>query len=459
MVHDFTKDVFKNYDIRGKYPGQLNDGFAFHLASILAEQFRPRKVVIGKDARLSSDSLLSALANGLLSKDASVDSLGLCGTEEIYHAVATSSYDLGIMITGSHNPADENGFKIIKRGAIPLQPDELEQVAARFMAWDETEKTVPASKNIAASYNRGNYLDHLLKISGISKNKFRPLKVLVDAGNGCAGMVLTELAHRLPFEIIPFNFEPDGNFPNGVPNPLLPDKRFITSRAVLKNKADIGVAFDGDFDRCFFYDNKGNFLDGYYIVGFLAAALLKSHPGTKIVHDPRLYWNTVDIVHKEGGIPVMSKTGHSFMKEAMRNENAVYGGEMSSHHYFKDFHYCDSGILTMLMVISQVMSGKYDLEYMVNLRKKVFPISGEINFLAENKDEIIDNLWKTYSKDSIYTDKLDGINLEFKEWRFNLRKSNTESILRLNVESRGNAELMIDKQNEISETINKLKTF
>lgn len=455
MKYNNKFTCFKAYDIRGCYPNEINEDFAYTLAIAISRLFKPKSVTIGFDPRLSSLNLLSALAKSFFKENIFINSLSICGTEEVYYASGIGLCDLGIMITGSHNPANENGFKIIKRGGFPITSNEINDLKSIFLDLQQKDLSIPSAKlNIPRLDERQKFLNFLQEITNSKSTKNKNLKVLVDCGNGSAGVVMQELAPLLPFEIIPLNWEPDGNFPNGVPNPLLPEKRELTSKAVIASGADIGIAFDGDFDRCFFYDHEGNFIDGYYIVGLLAAAILKGNPGEKIIHDPRLYWNTQKIVRKHKGIPIMSKTGHAFIKEKMRSENAIYGGEMSSHHYYRDFFYCDSGMLTMLYVLSLLGNSPIPLSEMIAQSKTAYPISGEINYKTDKKDELLDIIWNKYHGQALYSDHLDGINLEFKEWRFNIRKSNTESLLRLNIESRGNKNLVEDKVHEIQKIIN-----
>lgn len=450
-----TYAAFKSYDIREDTLTILNNSFAFTLGLAITKIFNPKKIILGYDARLSSKSLHDTLAKAFNSNSINIQTYSLCGTEEIYFATAQFNYDLGIMITGSHNPKNENGFKFIKKGGFPLTRKEIEDLKSIFFELKQKNINVTSDKsNIRRLNERKKFINYLLQISNFKASRNTNFRILVDCGNGSAGVVMQELAPLLPYEIIPLNWEPDGNFPNGVPNPLLPEKRELTSKAVIASGADIGIAFDGDFDRCFFYDHEGNFIDGYYIVGLLATAILKGNPGEKIIHDPRLYWNTREIVRKHKGIPVMSKTGHAFIKEMMRSENAIYGGEMSSHHYYRDFFYCDSGMLTMLYVLSLLGNSRIPLSEMIAQSKTAYPISGEINYKTDKKDELIDIIWNKYHGQALYSDHLDGINLEFKEWRFNIRKSNTESLLRLNIESRGNKNLVEDKVHEIQKIIN-----
>ena len=284
------------------------------------------------------------------------------------------------------------------------------------------------------------YVSHLLGY--VDAAALRPMKVVVNAGNGCAGRVIDLLEKHLPFSFIKVHHEPDGNFPNGIPNPLLPENRAATIGAVKEHGADIGIAWDGDFDRCFFFDERGTFIEGYYIVGLLANAMLAKHPGARIIHDPRLTWNTVDIVRSSGGTPVMSKTGHAFIKERMRAEDAVYGGEMSAHHYFRDFAYCDSGMIPWLLVLEIIGKSGKPLSDLVGERMRRYPASGEINRVLPDPTEAIARIEAQYAPQAPQIDRTDGLSLEFDNWRFNLRCSNTEPVLRLNVESRGDEMLM-----------------
>ena len=451
---------FKAYDIRGVFPDEINSNFAYCLGRAAAKILKPETAVLGRDARLSSETLEEALALGLYREGVKIFTIGLGGTEEIYHACANNPYQLGIMVTGSHNPKNENGFKLVKGGSLPITFETGLGEIARLVSQMLAETDNKAFPEFAADSARGikrnhreDYLKKILSVSGFdpeARIRGKRLKILIDAGNGCAATVLRPLQEFLPFDFIEENYMPDGNFPNGVPNPLLPERRAHTSRRIAECGADLGVGFDGDFDRCFFYESKGAFQDGYYIIGILARELLANRPGEKIIHDPRGYWNTREIVHEAGGKPVMGKTGHSFMKAAMRGENAIYGGEMSSHHYFRDFAYCDSGMIAMLLVLRNLMRSGQDLEELTHNMRVRWPISGEINFKADEADEIMNQVWTRYLPYSTYQDKLDGLNMEFGDWRFNLRKSNTENILRLNVESRQNLALLEEKTEELS---------
>lgn len=440
---------FKAYDIRGKVPDPLSPELAFALGRAVAEHFGARSVVLGHDARLSGPVLHAALASGLHQAGAQVFSLGMCGTEEIYDAAARQDFDAGIMITGSHNPADENGFKLVLRGARPVSGDSgLHDLRDRVAAQLAEGISLPADEAPVTPVSfRQEYVRRILDYTGAAAQK--PLRIVADAGNGCAGLLLKELAPHLPHEFIFCQMEPDGTFPNGVPNPLLPEKRAATARAVREHKADLGIAWDGDFDRCFFYDNEGNFIEGYYLVGLLASELLPRFPGARIIYDTRVYWNTRELIRANGGVPVMGKTGHAFMKERMRAEDAVYGGEMSAHHYFRDFAYCDSGMLPWLLVIAAMQRHGKPLAELVRERMEAWPCSGEINRRVADAPALMRKIRDHYAPAATYEDAIDGVNLEFGHWRFNLRMSNTEPLLRLNVESRANRELLEAKTAEL----------
>lgn len=463
---------FKAYDIRGRVPDVLNAPLAHALGRAVVEVLGANSVVLGRDARLSGPLLRDALAGGLREAGASVTDIGLCGTEEIYYAAANHSanlsaggaFDAGIMITGSHNPADENGFKLVRGGAIPISGDSglfaLRDRVAELLAADapQTEHRRPYGSDAAcpalheASF-RAEYVRWLLAYSGaeqpVTAPGRKPLKIVADAGNGCAGLVLRELTKSLPFDFICLHMEPDGSFPNGVPNPLLPERRAATAAAVREAGADMGIAWDGDFDRCFFYDGDGNFIEGYYCIGLLAQELLRRAPGGKVVHDTRVYWNTREVVLAAGGQPVMGKTGHAFMKERMRAEDAVYGGEMSAHHYFRDFAYCDSGMLPWLLAATLLHRTGRPLAELVAERMNAYPCSGEINRRVQNAPALMQLVRDQYASGALHEDSMDGVNLEFADWRFNLRMSNTEPLLRLNVETRGDRALLEDKTAEL----------
>ena len=437
---------FKAYDIRGRLPDELNEDIAWRIGRAYAAYLRPERVVVGRDVRLSSAALCDALSAGLMAGGAEVFDIGLCGTEEIYFATFAAGMDGGIMVTASHNPMDYNGMKLVRQGARPISGDSglhaiRELVAQNIFA--------PAAKSGSRSVMevRADYVAHLLGY--VEVGQLRPLKIVVNAGNGCAGPVLDALEERLPFEFIKIHHQPDGTFPHGIPNPLLPENRAATAEAVLAHGADLGIAWDGDFDRCFLFDEQGAFIEGYYVVGLLAAAFLQHHPGARIIHDPRLTWNTVDLVRGLGGTPVVSKTGHAFIKERMRAEDAVYGGEMSAHHYFRDFAYCDSGMIPWLLVTELISRRGQPLSRLVGERIARYPASGEINRRLRDPAATLARIEAHYRGSARGADYTDGLSMEFDRWRFNLRSSNTEPVVRLNVESRGDQALMEDKTREI----------
>jgi phosphomannomutase len=431
--------AFKAYDIRGRVPEELNPDLAFRIGVAYADRFSPRRVALGRDARHSSLPLLHALAHGLVSRGVEVLDIGLCGTEEIYWAAQQPGVDGGIEVTASHNPMDHNGMKLVRGGAIPISGDsglnDLRDTVAASTA------TAPAgAPRMTPTDFRPAYVKHLL--SHVDVARLKPLKIVVNAGNGVAGVVIDALEPHLPFTFVKVHHQPDPDFPNGIPNPLLPEMRAPTAEAVVRHSADFGVAWDGDFDRCFLFDEHGGFIEGYYIVGLLAQALLAREPGAKVIHDPRLTWNTIEQVREAGGVPVQSKTGHAFIKERMRAENAIYGGEMSAHHYFRDFAYCDNGNIPWLLVAQLVGQSGKPLSALVGERMRRFPASGEINRRVTDVKATIARVEKLWAPHAQSLDRTDGISLEFGDWRFNLRGSNTEPVLRLNVESRGDETLM-----------------
>ncbi|OJT47073.1 phosphomannomutase CpsG, partial [Serratia plymuthica] len=444
---------FKAYDIRGRLGEELNTDIAYRIGRAYGEFLKPKEVVVGGDVRLTSEELKLALAEGL--RDAGVDVLdiGLSGTEEIYFATFHLGIDGGIEVTASHNPMDYNGMKLVRSQAKPISGDTGLRDIQRLAEENNFPK---AGQDSRGSYRQISieeaYVEHLLGY--IDLKNLKPLKLVVNSGNGAAGHVIDAIEARfkllnVPIEFIKVHNQPDGSFPNGIPNPLLPECREDTAQAVRKNNADMGIAFDGDFDRCFLFDENGGFIEGYYIVGLLAAAFLEKEQGAKIIHDPRLSWNTIDVVTASGGVPVMSKTGHAFIKERMRKEDAVYGGEMSAHHYFREFSYCDSGMIPWLLVAELVCLKNMTLGQLVKDRMSAYPASGEINSHLRDPQAAIGKVLERYQPDALLLDKTDGISLEFAEWRFNLRSSNTEPVVRLNVESRANPLLMQQKTEEI----------
>ncbi|RWX46252.1 phosphomannomutase [Candidatus Electrothrix aarhusensis] len=444
---------FTAYDVRGRVPEELNKDIAARIGLAFCRQIDASKVVIGHDIRLSSPEISENLCQVLTRGGIEVIDIGLCCTEEIYFAVfhgEKEGVDGGIMITASHNPSDYNGMKFVRQGARPMSSDSgLLEVAEKAASTNWYNSTLPEQPDHIGRHskmpNKYQYISHLL--SSVDKDALQPLKIVVNAGNGCAGPVIDLLEQHLPVTFIKLNHEPDGSFPKGVPNPLLPENREETARAVREHGADLGLAWDGDADRCFFFDENGRFIEGYYIVGLLAAAMLKRHPGATLLHDPRLTWNTQEIVQAAGGKAVMTKTGHAFIKEAMRQEQAVYGGEMSAHHYFQDFGYCDSGMLPWLLVVQLISQQKTTLSALVDERMRAYPVSGEINSTVTDPDATLQQVEEQYSDGE--KDYTDGLSVSYPEFRFNLRKSNTEPVLRLNVETRADTELLQKKTEEL----------
>jgi len=444
---------FQAYDARGKVPSELNTDIAYRVGRAYAAFIKPKQVAIGRDARLTSDELFEALSNGLRDSGVDVLDLGLCGTEAVYFAAFHLQLDGGIMITASHNPADYNGFKFVKHAARPISADSGLVDICR-LAEDDSFSPISTRGGISKLDLRTEYIEHLLGYQS-DKHKLKPLKIVANSGNGVSGPIIDLLEKHLPFEFIKVQHEPDGTFPNGVPNPLLPERRSVTINAIREHKADLGIAWDGDFDRCFLFDGNGRFIEGYYIVGLLGAALLEKNPNNIVVHDPRLTWNTIELVNEAGGQTVQSKSGHAFIKETMREVNAAYGGEMSAHHYFRDFGYCDSGMIPWLLLTQMMCSQNKTLAELVDERIEKFPVSGEINIKVANTEIVIAEVKAHFENIQHELDEMDGISMDFNAWRFNLRSSNTEPLLRLNVESRGDELLMIQKRDELLEIINR----
>jgi len=437
---------FKAYDIRGRVPDQLDEEVAYRIGRATALYLKPQTMVVGHDIRLSSPSLCDALSRGLMDGGADVIDIGLCGTEEVYFATSHLKADGGIVVTASHNPQDYNGMKLVREQSRPISGDTgLNDIRALAEAGN-----FPISQRqgtLSQQDTRPAYVQHLLTY--IELSVLKPLKLVINAGNGGAGMVADALAEYLPFEFIRVHHQADGHFPNGVPNPLLEENRAPTIEAINAHHADIGIAWDGDFDRCFFFDEKGYFIEGYYIVGLLAQSFLERNPGAAIIHDPRLTWNTQAVCEEFGGSAVQCKTGHSFIKERMRLEDAVYGGEMSAHHYFRDFAYCDSGMIPWLLVAEMICKTGKPLSALVAERMAAFPASGEINRTVQDAAALIKKVEAIYSDEALLIDYTDGLSMDFENWRFNLRMSNTEPVVRLNVESRADTALMQQKTAEL----------
>ncbi len=449
---------FKAYDIRGQLGTELNEDIAYRIGRAFAEFLKPQTIVLGGDIRLTSEALKAALSEGIRDAGANVIDIGMVGTEEVYFATSHLKVDGGIEVTASHNPIDYNGMKPIREGSRPISSDtgllDIKRLA-------EANQFAPVDAAARGGYEKrsvlNEYLDHLLGY--IDNEAIRPIKLVMNAGNGAAGHVVDAIEKRfadlkLPIEIIKIFNEPDGTFPNGIPNPILHENRAPTIDAVLAHGADMGIAWDGDFDRCFLVDEKGQFIEGYYIVGLLAEAFLLKNPGAKIVHDPRLTWNTIDVVTRGGGQAIQSKTGHAFIKERMRAEDAVYGGEMSAHHYFRDFFYCDSGMIPWLLVMELITRSGKPLSALVNDMVMAYPSPGELNRTIADPAAAIKRVREHYQADALVIDETDGISMEFPQWRFNLRMSNTEPVVRLNLETRGDSVLLTKHEKALLSLLN-----
>jgi len=433
---------FKAYDVRGELGVNFDATIAYRIGRAVGQHFSSGFVVIGCDARETSPELAKAVVRGVCDAGSKVLDLGMAGTEEMYWAVTEFGATAGIEVTASHNPINYNGLKIVKSGSRPLDDLGDFQVIKRLAeVADWTEGTgVLDVKDISVDA-RAKYVERVL--SFIAVDVLSPLRVVVNSGNGAAGPSFDAIAAELgrsgaPIEFIRVNHEPDHTFPNGIPNPLLPESHAATADVVVREGADLGVAFDGDFDRCFFFDECGQFVPGEYVVGLLASVFLDREAGAKIVHDPRVVWNTQDIVAKKGGIAVQSKTGHSFIKQTMRAAGAVYGGEISAHHYFRDFAYCDSGMVPWLLIVELISKNGRSLGDLTCDRFKKFPSSGEINFTVADASASMARVGAAYTGQALSIDEMDGLSFDCGDWRFNLRKSNTEPLVRLNLEARGN---------------------
>lgn len=453
-----TKPIscFKAYDIRGQLGTELNTDVAYRVGRAFGEILKAETVVVGGDARATSEELKLAVADGLMDAGVKVIDIGMVGTEEIYFATSHLNCSGGIEVTASHNPMDYNGMKFVSEDSKPISGDsglkDIQKVAEEEN-WTYTgPKGSYETKDILADY-----VTHLMGY--INAPAIKPLKLVVNSGNGAAGHVVDEIerqfaAAKIPVDFVKVHHDPDHTFPNGIPNPLLPENRAATADAVKAHGADMGIAWDGDFDRCFLFDEKGDFVDGYYIVGLLAEAFMQKQAGAKVIYDPRTYWNTQDIAESNGGTAIMSKCGHSFIKETMRKEDAAYGGEMSAHHYFRDFFYCDSGMIPWLLVIELLSVKNIPLSAMLNDRIAKFPSSGEINFRVTDADTVISRIENHDYGEPYQMNRIDGIDMIFADWRLNLRKSNTEPVIRLNMESRGQPELVEEKLDLLKQLIN-----
>lgn len=440
---------FKAYDIRGQLGSELDESIAYRIGRAYAEFLKPHKICIGGDVRATTEALKSAVIAGLCDAGVDVIDLGVIGTEEVYFATHHYGLDGGIMITASHNPIDYNGMKMVRRNSRPISNDNGLQDIQRLA--EQNQWTPPDRRGTLAYLDHtADYLAHILSYLGA----VRPLKLVVNAGNGaaCATVDRIEQAfaeQNIPITLVKLFNTPDPTFPNGIPNPILVEQQAVTGNAVVAHQADMGIAWDGDFDRCFFWDHTGRFIEGYYVVGLLAEAFLLKEPGAKIVHDTRLVWNTQEICQQHQGQAIASRTGHAFIKEVMAQHDAIYGGEMSAHHYFRDFAYCDSGMIPWLLVVDLLSRKDATLADLVSQQMLQYPSPGEINSVVVDAESAIRRVYDHYAQEAIAEDHLDGIALSFPQWRFNLRQSNTEPVVRLNLETRNDPELMRTKTHEI----------
>jgi phosphomannomutase len=447
---------FKAYDIRGKLGEELNTDIAYRIGRAFSQHTNAKKVVVGGDIRLTSEELKLALANGLMDGGTNVIDIGLCGTEHIYFATSHLHCDGGIVVTASHNPIDYNGMKFVRENSKPISGD-TGLLDIKVLTEQNNFKAVTSRGTLTTHDISAAFTEHMLTyvdMQSFELQRNKPLKLVVNAGNGAAGPALDAIEAafnklNVPIEFIKIHHQPDGTFPNGIPNPLLVENRSATRDAIIAHDADMGIAWDGDFDRCFLFDEQGLFIEGYYIVGLLADNFLRKNPGAKVIHDPRLTWNTIDIVEQVGGQAIQSKTGHAFIKERMRLEDAIYGGEMSAHHYFRDFFYCDSGMIPWLLIAELVCLRQQPLSHLVKERIEAYPSSGEINHKIAEPKKAIARVFDFYQNKALVIDKTDGISMEFDYWRFNLRSSNTEPVVRLNVESKADVQLMNDKTQQV----------
>lgn len=445
-----SKKGFGAYDVRGIYPDEVNEELAYRVGRSFPTLFQAKKVAVGHDIRLSGPNIRDALAKGLNDAGCDVVDLGQCGTEMIYFATAHLGLDGGVMITASHNPKQYNGMKFVRKESRPISSDTgLMDIADMVVG-----ETYPEPATVKGGIEQVDILDEYIKhiLTYVDVGKLKPLKIVANTGNGAAGPIINALEKHLPFEIVKVYNEPDGTFPNGVPNPILHENREATAKVVRDTGADIGVAWDGDFDRCFLFDEKGGFIEGYYMVGLLSEAFLQKDKGGKVIYDPRLIWNTIEIAEGLGGEAVICKSGHAFIKDKMREVNAVYGGEMSAHHYFRDFAYCDSGMIPWLLVAELISLSGRSLSDLMKERMERYPTSGELNSTVTDAKAVMERIEAKYGVNA-KIEKIDGLSIEYDTWRFNLRMSNTEPVIRLNVETRGDEKLLNEKTEELLKEI------
>ena len=442
--------VFKAYDIRGLYPSQLDEEGAYRIARAYAEHFEPRSVAIGRDMRLSSPAMCEAVIEGVADGGADVSDLGLVGTEMVYHAVAELGLDGGICVTASHNPKDYTGMKIVRRGALPVGGD---SGLAEIRALAEAGFEAPGDRHGAVE-QQDVWASFVAKVlSFVDIGAITPQRIVVDAANGMAGVMLPRVLEALPqLEVVRCNFEPDGSFPNHEPNPLLPENREFIVAKVIEERADLGVAYDGDADRCFFVDDTGEFVPGDFATALIADAILSTSSGEKVIYDVRASWAVPEAIERAGGIPLVSRVGHAYIKQRMRKEDAIFAGEVSAHYYFRDFSQADTGVVPFVVMLELISrSGRKLSELLAPYRSRYF-LTGEINTVVDDVPLRLQELKERYTAQGARVSHLDGISIEFDDWHFNVRPSNTEPLLRLNLEALS-AELMEEKRNEVLSVI------
>ena len=459
MIKKNPLNCFKAYDIRGRVGEEINEDIAYRIGRASVQALSAKSVVIGFDARATSPELSASLVAGICDSGADVFELGLSGTEEMYFAVSAFHADAGIVVTASHNPIDYNGMKIVKSSSSPISEQEFSQIKFLTKKNDFFKPKALGSIFDIKEKARDAYIEKLLNF--VDLDCLKPLRIVINSGNGTAGPVVDALHYAIKktgvqAEFCTINHLPDPTFPSGIPNPLLKENRFSTTNAIKTEQADFGVAFDGDFDRCFIFDNFGNFIPGEYLVGILAEFFLAKQGPEKIVHDPRATWNIEAVIKKKGGQAIVSKTGHAFVKSAMRENKAIYGGELSAHHYFRDFSYCDSGMIPWLIIWEILSNKNIFLSDLIEERRRLFPSSGELNFTVTDAPKCLARVEEFFSNSAKNIDYLDGLSVSFEMWRFNLRKSNTEPLVRLNVETMGDEQLLEQRTKELINLINQV---
>ncbi|MCL5434889.1 MAG: phosphomannomutase/phosphoglucomutase, partial [Patescibacteria group bacterium] len=421
-------DIFKSYDVRGIYPTDFNENIASKISKAYIKLFVPKKVVLGRDVRESGESLFNSILKVFIDAGVDVLDIGVVSTDEFYFAVGSNDVDGGITVSASHNPREYNGMNFCKRGAEPISGETGLSQMKEMILNDQYETPKPAKLGLVT---KTNVRDDFIKkaIAFIDKNSLKPMKIVANANFGVDYLILSRAIElfNLPLTVIPLNEKPDGAFPKGPPNPLLPENRKETLELVKKEKADLGVSWDADGDRCFFADEKGNFIEGYFITAILAKEVLSKNPGGKVVIDPRLVWATSEEIKNSGGIPIVSRPGMTVIAARMKQEGAVFAGEMSSHFYFKENFYRDNGIIPLFLILEMLSKYNTTLSQLAHPYTSKYFTPGEINFETEKKDDIIKMAEEKYQDGKI--EHVDGLSVEYADWRFNLRKSNTESLL------------------------------